>query len=59
MGISLAFWILMLFWLIFGCWNQYVPNQPYPMKWAGFYLLQFVLFVLIGWKLFGAPIHGG
>ena len=55
MSFGLVYWILMLIWLVFG------------MAWHGGYigmygnlgmgLLTFVLFLLLGWKVFGPPIH--
>lgn len=53
MTLGLAFWILMLLWLAFGLW------QNWGNQWGmGGSVLQFVLFLLLGWKTFGAPIHG-
>ena len=53
MTISLAFWILMLIWLVFGVWYSW-PNHVA----VGGNLLIFILFGLLGWHAFGAPIHG-
>jgi hypothetical protein len=58
MTIGLIFWIIMLLWLLFAiAWNRgwggigtYGP--------IGNSLLLFILFLLLGWKVFGAPIHG-
>jgi hypothetical protein len=56
MTLGLAFWILMLIWFVFGVIVH--------VGWAAHYsaignmLLLFVLFLLLGWKVFGAPIHG-
>lgn len=57
MNIGLAFWILMLIWLVFGfLWHFNYLGGPYgPL---GSTLLLFVLFLLLGWKVFGAPLHG-
>jgi len=52
MTLGLAFWILMLLWLVFGLWTTW-PNHYL----VGGNLLLFVLLLLIGWKLFGAPLH--
>lgn len=58
MTYSLLYWILMLFWLVFGLWSSYpVAGTPWRPQMIGGTLLQFVLFVLIGVKLFGAPLH--
>lgn len=55
MSLGLAFWIIMLLWLIFRLWQSWPVQGPWPV--AGDLLL-FVLFLLLGWKTFGAPIHG-
>lgn len=55
MSLGLAFWILMLLWVIWS-WpgNKFVgPYGPW-----GNSLLLLVLFILLGWRVFGAPIHG-
>ena len=51
MPMGLAFWILMLLWLVFGLWSGY-PNYHL----IGGNLLLFVLLVLLGWHTFGAPL---
>ncbi len=53
MSLGLAFWILMLVWLVFGVWNTW-PNHIL----MGGNLLLFVLIGLLGWHAFGPPIHG-
>lgn len=53
MTFGLAFWILMLIWLAFGLWQSW-PNHSV----VGGNLLLFIVIVLLGWKVFGAPIHG-
>jgi hypothetical protein len=59
MTLGLAFWILMLIWLLFGlAWNwpgntavgQYGP--------VGNTLLLFFLLLILGWHSFGPPLHG-
>ena len=52
MTLGLAYWILMLVWLAFGI---YTNRAALPA--AGGDLLLFILLVLVGWRLFGAPIH--
>jgi hypothetical protein len=56
MSIGLAFYILMLLWLVFGFWTSWGPTPNYPL--IGGNLLLFVLLLLLGWHEFGAPIHG-
>lgn len=50
---GLAFWILMLIWLVFGTWW----NWPRWQGWLGSNAFLFILLVLIGWQVFGAPIR--
>jgi hypothetical protein len=52
MTFGLAFWILMLLWLVYGIWRDW-PNQVL----MGGNVLLFILFLLLGWRVFGAPIH--
>jgi hypothetical protein len=53
MTMGLLFWILMLLWLLFGLWSHWPDYKP-----LGNSLLLFVLLLILGWKAFGAPIHG-
>lgn len=53
MAIGLMFWILMLLWLVLGLWWTW-PNYHL----VGGNLLLFILLLLLGWKVFGPPIHG-
>ncbi len=52
MSFANCFWILMLVWLVFGCLTS-------PRNWQGFggNLLLFILLLLLGWRVFGQPIH--
>lgn len=52
MSLGLAYWVLMLIWL---CWGVY---QNGPQVWFTGSLLQFLLFLLAGWQIFGPPLHG-
>jgi hypothetical protein len=55
MTLGLAFWVLMLIWAVFGLLLHFgVVGGVY----AGVnVLLLFVLFGLLGWQTFGAPLH--
>lgn len=53
MSLALAFWVVMLIWLVFGAWSTW-PDY----KASGGTALLFVLLLLLGWAQFGAPIHG-
>jgi hypothetical protein len=53
---GLVFWIIMLVWLVFGvAWHFSLVGTYGPI---GFVLLFFILFALLGWQVFGPPIHG-
>lgn len=57
MAMGLIFWIIMLLWLIFAlAWNfnWVAMGQHGPL---GNSLLLFVLFLLLGWQVFGAPVR--
>lgn len=57
MTFSLAFWILMLLWLVL----QIRSSWPFagPASYYSFapWLLLFFIIGLLGWGVFGAPLH--
>ncbi len=53
MSIALLFWVLMAVWLLFGVWSSWPLNKAG----VGGFLLQWVLFALLGWKVFGDALH--
>ena len=55
MTLGLCFWILMLIWFVFGLVIHFGYAGPYAA--LGNSLLLFVLFLLLGWQTFGAPLH--
>lgn len=57
MTLGLAFWILMLLWLVFG-FASYRGVVAGVYSWYGNTMLLFILLLLLGWKVFGAPLHG-
>lgn len=58
MTIGLAFWILMLLWLVFGlAWNWPGGSAVGPYGPLGNTILLFILLLLLGWHAFGAPLH--
>lgn len=56
MSIGLAYWVLILVWAVFGLWSGW-PTGGNAFRPLGGTLLLFILLVLIGWKVFGPPIH--
>jgi len=54
MTLQLIFWILMLLWLVFGLWGWF---RPEPNWFYGHTVFLFILFLVLGWATFGAPIH--
>jgi len=54
MGLGPAFWILILIWLaVYGFWAADWADRK-SIGNSGFF---FILLVLLGWKVFGAPLH--
>lgn len=59
MTLGLAFWILMLLWLVFGlAWNWPGGGAVGTYGPIGNVILLFFLFLILGWHSFGAPLHG-
>jgi hypothetical protein len=61
MAIGVFFWVIMILSLLFGLYANR-PVGPAPDgRWAwapfGVSLLVFVLLFLLGWRVFGFPIH--
>jgi hypothetical protein len=59
MPAGMIFWMLMILWAIFGVG---VVSAPPDWSWrrqliGGWGLLAFVLFALLGWKLFGSVVQ--
>jgi hypothetical protein len=50
---AIAFWVLMLLWLVLGVITSW-PNKAA----VGNSVLLFLLFGLLGWKVFGPALHG-
>jgi len=55
MTLGLVFWIIMLLWFVFS-----ISNAPPNTGWQvyGGTALLFILFAVLGWAVFGAPIQG-
>jgi hypothetical protein len=58
MTFGLLFWILMILWVIYGFGYRSSPTAFGAWGWAGDWLLLFVLFALLGWRVFGPALHG-
>ena len=58
MPIGILFWLIMILWFIFGLWWNY-PSQGGPAGFGpiGGHLLLFILFFIVGWKLFGFVVQ--
>jgi hypothetical protein len=56
MSLGLCFYILMLIWLVFGFAWHWGAIGPYGPIGSG--LLLFCLLLLLGYKVFGPPLHG-
>jgi len=61
MTLGFLYWLLMIFWLVFGLWPVWpAPAAPRTAWWPlGGYVVLWVLLFLLGWKVFGWPIQGG
>lgn len=57
MTLGLCFYILLLIWAVFGLFVHFGPASPYGF--IGNSILLFVLFLLLGWQVFGPPLHRG
>lgn len=52
MSLAIAYWVLMLIWLALVIYSSW-PN----LRSGGGNLVLFLLLVIIGWQVFGAPLH--
>lgn len=57
MSMGLIFWILMLLWLVFGLYSNRAVLSSGDFMPVGGNLLLFILLLLLGWHVFGAPIR--
>lgn len=58
MSFTLIFWVIMLLWFLFALawnsgWGAIGAHGPFYNS-----ALLFILFLLLGWRVFGAPVHG-
>ena len=59
MTLGLCYWILMLIWFVFGLVIHFGVGVAGAYGAIGNVLLLFVLFVLLGWQVFGPPLRRG
>ena len=54
---GLIFWVLMLIWLVFSL----AVYGGFVGRWGGEgnTVLLFILFLLLGWQVYGPPVRGG
>ena len=57
MTLQIWFWLLMALWVLFGFWRERGNPTPNWPLWAGGTAIQFFLFLMIGWKVFGSPVN--
>ena len=59
MPMKYIYWMLVILWVDFGFGGFLMPFGPYTAT-AGHIgsLLELVLFILLGWKVFGAAVEG-
>jgi hypothetical protein len=60
MSFQLLYWVLMLLWLVFGLWAGWPATGaagPAAFRPLGGTLLLFILLVILGWQVFGSPVH--
>jgi len=57
MTIGVLFWVLYIVFLVFGLWAGYPWPAGSPWYRNMGFLLIYILIGLIGWRVFGAPVH--
>ncbi len=53
---GLIFWVIMLVWIVFFTAVSFGFGGSYAARASG--IVELVLFVLLGWNVFGPPIKG-
>jgi hypothetical protein len=59
MTLGLCYWILMLIWFVFGLLVHFGPVLTPAYGAVVNVLLLFVLFLILGWQIFGPPLRRG
>lgn len=58
MTLGILFWMIYIIALFFSAWSNYETGQPFPLKRAGSHFVLWVLIGIVGWRIFGSPVHG-
>jgi len=59
MTLGTWYWILMALWLFVGVWVSWPRGEAkVNLVMGSGNILLFILLVLLGWHVFGAPVHG-
>lgn len=56
MSLAVCFWVLMLIAFVLSAWGSW-PVSRGNIQQAGISLILFLLLLILGWKVFGSPIH--
>lgn len=56
MTLDIWFWLFMALWALFGLGWGFGPEPFRPWAGRGFGALSFVLFVIVGLRIFGSPV---
>lgn len=57
MSLGIAFWVIMIVWLVFGALSHFGAVQTGAWGAQVSTILLFVLFAILGWQVFGPAIH--
>ena len=57
MPLAIAFWILMLLWLVLGLYGNRQAFTAGNFAPVGGNLLLFLIIAILGWQVFGSAIH--
>ena len=57
MPLGMLFWILMILWFVFGVYSNREQCRTGNYLGLGGSLLLFILFFIVGWKIFGFVVQ--
>lgn len=58
MPIQIAFWVLMILWLVIHFVIYRIEQPPTAKSYVGIFILIWILLFLLGWKVFGFVLQG-